>query len=131
MSLFLPLCSPAVPVLFAPSHVSCSRLLQFVPPRNALFPNLPEPFKNPYLCLPLSSPISAPSLRSRLLPFSRCDSPFLPTLWQATWLCFLPALSSSAPYFFLCQHHDKTGHLTLRLEPMCWDLRPAKILLET
>lgn len=60
------------------------------------FSNLPESFKNPYLCLPLSSPISAPSLRSRLLPFSRCDSPFLPTLWQAMWLCFLPAP------FFLC-----------------------------
>ena len=63
--------------------------------------NLPESFKNPYLCLPLSSPISAPSLRSRLLPSSRCDSPFLPTLWQVMWLCFLPAFFSSAPYLSL------------------------------
>ena len=60
--------------------------------------NLPESFKNPYLCWPLSSPISAPSLRARLLPVSCCDSPFLPTLWQAMWLCFFPALSS---FFFI------------------------------
>lgn len=64
--------------------------------------NLPESFKNPYLCLPLSSPISAPSLRSKLLPFSCCDSPFLPTLWQAngyaTFQPFLPLLLPFSAY---------------------------------
>ena len=115
----LPLCSPSslfhlgLSVSFSPSLLSCcyrpissltrvlSQAAAIRSPLKCSLSNLPESFKNPYLCLPLSSPISAPSLRSRLLPSSRCDSPFLPTLWQAMWLCFLPALSSSAPYLSL------------------------------
>ena len=112
----LPLCSPSslfhlgLSVSFSPPLLSCcscpisslTRVLSQAAairfPSKCSLPNLPESFKNQYLCLPLSSPISALSLRSRLLLFSRCDSPCLPTLWQAMWLCFLPALSSSAPY---------------------------------
>ena len=92
--------------------------------------NLPESFKNPYLCLPLSS-ISAPSLHSRLFPFS--VTLFLPTLWQAMWLCFLPAFSScSLPFgLFLCQHQGKTGHLRLRLQPIWRDSNRVKTQLGT
>ena len=57
VSLFLPLCSPAAPVLFPPSHVSCPRRLHSFPLEMLSLSNLPESFKNPYLSLPLSSPI--------------------------------------------------------------------------
>ena len=92
--------------------------------------NLPEFFKNPYLCLPLSSPISAPSLRSRLLPFSRCDSPFLPLSGSPCGYASFQPLSSSAPYLFLCQHHE-TDHLRLRRKPLWRDSNPVKTQLGT
>ena len=96
VSLFLPLCSPAVPVLFPLSHVSCPRRLQFVSPRNALSPTflslskmhtyvclfLP-PFRLP-LCAPDYSPPLAVTLPSSPLSGRPCGyasfQPFLPLL---------------------------------------------------
>ena len=110
-----------LPSMGPPSHVSCPRLLQCVPHRNALspqtFPSLSKIHTYVYLFLPpfplpLCAPVYSPSL-AVTLPFSRLSGR---PCGYASFQPFLPLLLT-----FLCQHHDKTGHLRLRLEPLWRD----------
>lgn len=82
-----------------------------------------------YVCLflpPFRLPLCAPDYSSSLA----VTLPSSPLSGRPCGYASFQPLSSSAPYLFLCQHHE-TGHFRLRLEPLRRDSNRVKTQLGT